>query len=151
MFGKFRISHANVTSPEKVIKLAGLTGFFTILAVLAYAAGGIVCHQLPDRSFYWGAVKFPVCARCTGLYLSASVGLLAWAVLKLSRSGRTVPVVPRIAVWALLIAAIPTAVSLASAWLGVWEGTNAWRAAMAVPLGASAGAMVAAVATKDLR
>lgn len=55
------------------------------------------------------------------------------------------------AVALLIAAAVPTFASLASAWVGVWEGTNAWRAVLAVPLGASAGAMVAAVALKDLR
>ena len=47
--------------------------------------------------------------------------------------------------------AIPTALSLADRVLGVWDGSNVTRALLAVPLGASAGAIVAAVATKDLR
>jgi hypothetical protein len=51
----------------------------------------------------------------------------------------------------LLIAALPTAVSYLTAVLGVWDGSNLTRAVLAVPLGVAAGAMVAAVATKDLR
>jgi hypothetical protein len=51
----------------------------------------------------------------------------------------------------LVLAAIPTAVSVASGTLGAWDGSNAARAILAIPLGASAGAIVAAVATKDLR
>ena len=42
------------------------------------AAGG--CHQLPERSFFIGGYQFPVCARCTGVFLgqfSAFAGLLA--------------------------------------------------------------------------
>jgi hypothetical protein len=35
--------------------------------------------------------------------------------------------------------------------LGLWDGSNLTRAMLAIPFGASAGAMVAAVATKDLR
>lgn len=27
------------------------------------------CHQLPERSFFWNGRQFPVCARCTGVYL----------------------------------------------------------------------------------
>ena len=27
------------------------------------------CHQKPERSFFWKGKQFPVCARCTGIYL----------------------------------------------------------------------------------
>lgn len=27
------------------------------------------CHQLPDRSFHWHGLQFPICARCTGIFL----------------------------------------------------------------------------------
>lgn len=27
------------------------------------------CHQLPERSFFWGTYQFPVCARCTGIII----------------------------------------------------------------------------------
>ena len=47
---------------------------------------------------------------------------------------------------------MPTAVSLRdAASFGVWDGSNLTRAVLAVPLGVSAGAIVAAVTTKDLR
>ena len=29
----------------------------------------VVCHQKPERSFFWKGKQFPVCARCTGIYL----------------------------------------------------------------------------------
>ena len=58
---------------------------------------------------------------------------------------------PRVAVRLLVLAALPTAVSLASGTLAVWDGSNVTRALLAIPLGASAGAIVAAVTTKDLR
>lgn len=28
------------------------------------------CHQKPERSFHLGNFQFPVCARCTGFYIS---------------------------------------------------------------------------------
>jgi uncharacterized membrane protein len=52
---------------------------------------------------------------------------------------------------ALLMAAIPTAVSWATGVVGIWDGTNATRAVLALPLGITAGAIAAAVAAKDLR
>lgn len=33
------------------------------------------CHQLPERSFHWKGRQFPVCARCTGVYLGEMVAL----------------------------------------------------------------------------
>jgi uncharacterized membrane protein len=29
----------------------------------------VACHKLPERSFFWKGRQFPVCARCTGLYI----------------------------------------------------------------------------------
>jgi hypothetical protein len=52
---------------------------------------------------------------------------------------------------AFLVAAVPTAISLTAGALEVWDGSNVTRAVFALPLGGVAGAIVAAVATKDLR
>ena len=120
------------------------------VGVFAYAAGSVVCHQLPERSFYWGQWKFPVCSRCTGLYVSAAIGLAAWAAVRKSR-GIPMLIQPRVAIVILVAASLPTLVSVATAALGVWDATNAGRALLAVPLGATAGVLVAAVAAKDLR
>lgn len=29
----------------------------------------VACHRKPERSFFWKGKQFPVCARCTGIYL----------------------------------------------------------------------------------
>ena len=45
-------------------------------------AGYVVCrcHQLPERSFFFRGMQFPVCARCTGILLGlALVGPVATA------------------------------------------------------------------------
>ncbi|MDQ1087090.1 DUF2085 domain-containing protein [Siphonobacter sp. SORGH_AS_1065] len=34
------------------------------------------CHRRPDRSFFWQGKPFPVCARCTGLYLGYGSGIV---------------------------------------------------------------------------
>ncbi|MBN1299181.1 MAG: DUF2085 domain-containing protein [Actinobacteria bacterium] len=31
--------------------------------------GASVCHQLPERSFFAGMLKIPLCARCEGIYI----------------------------------------------------------------------------------
>lgn len=30
----------------------------------------VVCHRLPHRSFHFKGRQFPVCSRCTGIYLA---------------------------------------------------------------------------------
>jgi uncharacterized membrane protein len=122
-----------------------------LFVAFVYAAGSVVCHQLPDRSFLLGGRPLPVCARCTGLYLSAAGGLAAWCAYKMARGWPRVAVPPRAALALVIGAAVPTALSYFTGIAGWWEGSNVTRALLAVPLGASAGAVVAAVATKDLR
>ena len=116
-----------------------------------FAVGSVICHQLPDRSFFLDGRQLPVCARCSGLYLSGVAGLAAWWAVKLLRGWRPQTVPPRLAMVLLAIVATPTVVSYLTGVLGVWDGSNLTRALLAVPLGVVAGAVVAAVSTKDLR
>ena len=122
-----------------------------LIVAFAYAVGSVICHQLPERSFFLDGRQLPVCARCTGLYVSGAIGFLGWVAMKFARGWRGVPVRPRAALAIVAGAAIPTAISYVTGVTGVWDGTNLTRAALAVPLGVAAGAVVAAVATKDLR
>lgn len=36
------------------------------------------CHQIPERSFFFGGYQFPLCARCTGIAIGYIVGTLAF-------------------------------------------------------------------------
>jgi len=122
-----------------------------LFLALIFAIGAVICHQRPDRSFFWDGHQLPVCARCTGLYASAAVGLVGWFAVKAARRWRALSIRPEVALRCLAVAVLPTALSWSSGVLGLWDGTNLTRALLAIPLGASAGAIVAAVATKDLR
>lgn len=42
----------------------------------ADAIGYAVCHRIDLRSFFIGELQMPLCARCSGMYLGAIVGLL---------------------------------------------------------------------------
>lgn len=53
----------------------------------ADAVGYAVCHRIDLRSFHIGIRQFPLCARCTGQYVGAMLGLLIQAVLARGRSG----------------------------------------------------------------
>jgi uncharacterized membrane protein len=138
-----------------------------LFLIFLFATGSVICHQLPERSFFVDGWQLPVCARCTGLYLSGAAGLAGWLAVKLLRGWRPQTLPPASAPrntsggaitgparWAmalLLIAAAPTVVSYLTGVLGLWDGSNLTRAVLAVPLGVVAGVVVAAVGTKDLR
>jgi uncharacterized membrane protein len=112
-------------------------GGATTWAAVTYAAASVVCHQQSDRSFHTGGVKWPVCARCSGLYLAAPFGALA-ALLAASPRPRR-----RAAVW-VAAAAVPTAATWLLEWSGALPMTNAARAVAALPLGALVGAVLVA-------
>ena len=100
---------------------------------VVYAAASRVCHQRPERSFETRGTLWPVCARCSGLYLAAPVGaILGWSGRR--RLGN--PAWRRLAV-----AALPTAATIALEWAGAPIG-NAVRAVAAAPAGAIAAWMV---------
>ena len=42
----------------------------------AQAIGYAVCHQIDERSFHMGERTFPLCARCSGLFLGALLGII---------------------------------------------------------------------------
>ena len=127
------------------MKLADFTG---ILAYFAYLAGSVVCHQLPERSFVTAGLQWPVCARCTGIYVGVAAGFAAWLILRRVTSRR-----PDGRAWltVLAVVAAPTAVSWGSGVLGIWDGNNSIRFALAAPLGLTVGVIAAAVSAKDLR
>ena len=54
----------------------------------ADAVGYAVCHRIATRSFLIGEVQFSVCARCTGQYLGAVIGIVFLSIFRPYRSGR---------------------------------------------------------------
>jgi uncharacterized membrane protein len=96
-----------------------------------YGFASAVCHQRPERSFTFEGHQLPVCARCAGLYFSGALGALgAWLPLQ------TAPNRSRVL---LIVAAVPTLLTIPIEWLGWSPLSNVIRAAAAVPLGAAAG------------
>ena len=52
------------------------------------AIGYAVCHRLDERSFhYLNGMQLPLCARCSGMYLAAVVGLVFQAVFSRRKGG----------------------------------------------------------------
>jgi len=54
----------------------------------ADAIGYAVCHRIDVRSFFFGERQIPLCARCTGQYLGALLGLIYLSVYRPRRTGR---------------------------------------------------------------
>lgn len=61
--------------------------FLDILSLL----GAGVCGQIPSHSFIIGGRLLPLCARCTGTYLGALLGLLGLAVMRKRRASGLPP------------------------------------------------------------
>ena len=50
--------------------------------------GYALCHQLPQRSFFFDGYQSPLCARCTGMYLGFLIGLVFLIVRRRTHSAR---------------------------------------------------------------
>lgn len=94
--------------------------------------GSSVCHQMAERSFFWGSLQSPVCARCTGIEAGIVFGVLFFWL-----SGRKDGNRPFFAPTAVLLAVsfLPIAVDGIGSYLGFWESTQLRR----VVTGAMAG------------
>ena len=122
------------------IAMAARHGGHELWSTVLYAAAGRVCHQQPTRSFTTAGLRWPVCARCSGLYLAAPFGaVLGWRRHPPSRLGSPIRSTERPLgdIWYLAAAAAPTAVTLAVEWSGTVPVSNLVRAAAALPLGAA--------------
>jgi uncharacterized membrane protein len=114
-----------------------------LFALTVYAIGGVVCHQLPERSFQLWSRQLPVCARCLGIYAGAATTalVLAWA------RGRSIQVARRAGWRTARLTAGAAALTLNLATL-VYEWTtgvtpsNVVRAAAGLTLGAVIAALI---------
>lgn len=128
-----------IVAAPRVVSGGGERPGLSVAGALFYLAGGVVCHQRPERSFHAAGVQYPVCARCTGIYLAAPVGVLVMLI-----GGAAGRVSFRRWRGILFVAILPTLVSIILERLGGPSDTVS-RALAAVPLGAAAAGFVAVV------
>jgi uncharacterized membrane protein len=79
-------------------------------------AGSIVCHQIPARSPHICGHQFPLCWRCTGIFIGS--GLLFGWLLKTKRA---------LSFWLCLPLAVLMPIDVLTAMLGLREGQNELR------------------------
>ena len=109
---------------------------------LVYAAASRVCHQRPERSFHTHGVAWPVCARCSGLYLAAPFAAFAALRRRAAGASRLQPL------QLVALAAVPTALTLFWEWGGLGTPSNLIRFATALPLGAAIAFVLIATASE---
>src|SRR5436190_13128047 len=86
-------------------------------ALLIYGSFSAICHQLPERSFHLLTFPLAVCARCTGIYVGAFVGLLLYSSVR-RLEDETMP-----ARWWLVAAVAPILIDFAGNAVGVFTNT----------------------------
>ena len=118
-------------------------------ALVVYAAGSLICHQRPERSFHLLGAQMPVCARCTGIYVSAAV--TACVMLVRMSGHKALKEIGRdlfpgsLARRVLLVSALPIAATLLYEWTTGQTPANWIRAISGAPLGAAVAWIMCAV------
>ena len=83
--------------------------------------GYAVCHQIESHSFVLAGRQLPLCARCTGTFLGALVGLFGQGVVLRRRRASALPPAPVLAVL----------ITFSMAWAA--DGVNSYLALMGGP------------------
>ena len=99
------------------------------VATALYRAFAVLCHQLPDRSYFINGHQLAVCSRCTGLYGGFVLTLLVYPLI---RSLRSTEYPAR--KW-LILAAIPLGIDFSLTYFGLWENTHTSRLLTGMLLG----------------
>lgn len=86
--------------------------------------GSAVCHQMAERSFFWGSCQSPLCARCTAIEGGIVLGVIfLWLA---GRKDGNRPFSPSGMVLAAL-SFLPIAIDGVGSYLGFWQSNNLLR------------------------
>jgi uncharacterized membrane protein len=95
-----------------------------------YQGFSAVCHQIPERSFYFRGYSMGVCSRCASIYAGFVIGLLLYPFARDLREGAFPPR------WILIAAAIPTVIDFTGGVLGLFTNTFLSRSLTGILFGA---------------
>jgi len=122
--GSLTISSAIIAAP------LALSSGHLIWALPIYRAFSLVCHQIPERSFFIAGHPFAVCARCFGLYAGFTLATIAYPLVCSLKKADAPP-----RKW-LFIAAAPLAIDYALGVFGILNNTHSSRFITGALLGA---------------
>jgi uncharacterized membrane protein len=108
--------------------IAKANGFAGLSSSL-YSFFGLMCHQLPARSFYIDGEKFGVCSRCFGVYFGLFFGFLIYPLWR-----RVDEIEPVSRMW-LFLSLVPIGIDWSLGVFGIWENTFASRFVTGLILG----------------
>ena len=74
-----------------------------------------MCHQKPERSFFYKGKQFPICARCTGLAIGYSTAVIVLIISGLLKFWLIAPLI------------LPTAIDGTGQLFRIWESNNIRR------------------------
>ncbi|HEY0069135.1 MAG TPA: DUF2085 domain-containing protein [Chloroflexia bacterium] len=128
---RVRLGTVEISFPQVCIVAAIVFYSLAIPGDLDYkldALGFGVCHQIAEHSFFVDGHQLPLCARCSGIYLSAlaSLGLL----LVIRRRAARLPVGGMVAILAVFFGAMVLDginSTLQTFGSNIWESTNLVR------------------------
>lgn len=96
----------------------------------ADAIGYAVCHRIDLRSFHIGETQLPLCARCSGMYLGAMLGLCyQWAIGKRRTGMPSWKIILPVSIFVMLFAidGLNSFFSLFSNGAGLYQPNNSLR------------------------
>jgi uncharacterized membrane protein len=115
VLGSVLITTAIIAAP------LALSSGHLLWALPIYHGFSLVCHQIPERSFFIAGHPFAVCARCFGLYAGFTLATIAYPLV---RSLKNTDAPPRR--W-LFLAAVPLVIDYALGLFGIWNNTHSSR------------------------
>jgi uncharacterized membrane protein len=103
-----------------------------LASAAVYQVFSAVCHQEPERSFYFLGHPMAVCSRCASIYAGFIIGLSLYPFARDLREDRFPPR------WVLIGAAVPAVIDFTAGFSGLFANTFLSRGLTGILLGAVA-------------
>lgn len=100
--------------------IAADLGLTTVSSAI-YQFYGLLCHQIPDRSFYVLEHHFAVCSRCFGVYFGLVLGFVIYPLIR-----KIEEIEPFSRIW-LFLSLVPIGIDWSLGVFGVWDNSHLSR------------------------